>query len=183
MSRVGRQPIPIPEKVKVAVQGNLCLVEGPGGKLTRSFDPGLEVVVGKAIEVKRHGESREIRSLHGLTRNLIRNMVEGVSHGFKKELEISGVGYRAEVKGKDLSMTLGFSHPVLFPIPDGIKIHVDKQVRLEISGASRELVGETAARIRKLRLPEPYKGKGIKYAGEVIQRKVGKAAVAAGGGK
>ncbi len=184
MSRVGKQPIKIPEKVKVALAEGSVRVEGPLGKLERIVDPCLTVEVKEGqIFIKRREETGLVRCRQGLYRNLIRNMVDGVSAGFKKELEINGVGYRAEVKGETLNLTLGFSHLIEFPIPPGIKIQVDKQVRLVLSGFSKELVGETAAKIRKLRPPEPYKGKGIKYASEVIRRKVGKAAVASGGGK
>lgn len=184
MSRIGKQPIKIPEKVKVLVQGDKVLVEGPLGKMDQALDPFTTVVLKDAVlTVSPKEEDRESKMRQGLMRSLIRNMVEGVTQGFKKELEINGIGYRAEVKGNLLNMTLGFSHPVEFPIPQGIKIQVDKQVKLQVSGVSKALVGETTARIRKLRPPEPYKGKGIKYVDEVIVRKVGKAVVGAGGGK
>jgi large subunit ribosomal protein L6 len=184
MSRIGKQPIPVPGKVKAAVVGDRLLVEGPLGKLEQLLDPSVEVVQENSVlHVRSKGQDREARARHGLMRSLIQNMVEGVTKGYDKELEITGVGYRAEVKGEQLNLTLGFSHPVVFSIPTGIKIQVEKQVRLKISGASKGLVGETAAEIRKLRLPEPYKGKGIKYADEIIKKKVGKAAVGAGGGK
>ena len=184
MSRVGKMPIKIPEKVKIVFEGGRVRAEGPLGKLEISMDPILEVkVVDGSVVISRKDETIQARCRHGLIRNLIRNAVEGVSQGYKRELDINGVGFRAEVKGSSLLMTLGYSHPVEFPIPAGIKIAVDKQTHLIISGFAKDLVGETAARIRKLRSPEPYKGKGIKYSDEVIRRKVGKSAVASGGGK
>lgn len=184
MSRIGKQPISVPEKVKVNLKEQQIFVEGPLGKLEKRIDPLVEVFLEQGkILVKPRDVSTEARARHGMMRNLICNMVAGVTEGFKKELEIKGVGYKAEVKGAVLNLSLGFSHPVEFPIPTGIKIHVEKQVNLQVSGSSRELVGETAARIRKIRPPEPYKGKGIKYQDEIIRRKVGKAAVGSGGGK
>ncbi|MBI4367294.1 MAG: 50S ribosomal protein L6 [Deltaproteobacteria bacterium] len=182
MSRTGKKPIPIPDKVTVVVQDETVAVRGPGGSLQRRVHPLVAVAVdGKIVHVKRSDESRLARSVHGLTRTLVANMVQGVTEGFRRELDIIGVGYRAELKGKDLQLALGYSHPVLFPIPDGITIHVDKQTHVVVSGADKELVGETAARIRRLRLPEPYNGKGVRYADEVIKRKVGKAAAGATG--
>lgn len=184
MSRIGKMPIKVPEKVKVNLNKDSLHAEGPLGKMDVLLDPLLEVVVADGtITVKRREDDAESRSRQGLIRNLIRNAVDGVSHGFKRELDITGVGFRAEVKGNSLNMTLGYSHPVEFLIPTGIKIAVDKQTHLIISGFSKHLVGETAARVRKLRGPEPYKGKGIRYSDEVIRRKVGKSAVASGGGK
>lgn len=184
MSRIGKLPVKIPEKVKTNLLGPLFQVEGPLGRLSVAVDPLLEVTIAEGIIlVKRREESREARARQGLIRNLIRNAVDGVSLGFKKDLDITGVGFKAEVKGGVLQMSLGFSHPVAYPIPEGIKIAVDKLTHLTVTGVSKELVGETAARIRKLKKPEPYKGKGIRYSDEVIRRKVGKAAVASGGGK
>lgn len=184
MSRVGKLPVKVPDKVKVALQGNLFSASGPLGNQEVPVDPLLEVqVVEGSILVKRREETAEARCRQGLIRNLIRNAVEGVSQGYKKELDITGVGFRAEVKGTLLQLALGFSHPVEFPIPNGIKIAVDKQTHLTITGVSKQCVGETAAQIRRLRKPEPYKGKGIRYSEEVIKKKVGKAAVASGGGK
>ena len=184
MSRVGKLPIKVPEKVKVALDPSLFRAEGPLGKLEVSLDPMVTVEIKDGVHsVKRREETALGRCRHGLIRNLIRNAVEGVSQGYKRELDIIGVGFRAEVKGSSLMMALGFSHPVDFPIPTGIKIAVEKQTHLTVSGASKQLVGETSARIRKLRLPEPYKGKGVRYSNEVIRRKVGKSAVASGGGK
>ena len=184
MSRTGKLPIKIADKVKVRVDGNLLYSEGPLGKIQVALDPLVEVVIEKdAILVKRREETAAGRCRQGLIRNLIRNAVEGVSQGYKKELDIIGVGFRAEVKGTSLVMALGFSHPVDFPIPKEIKILVEKQTHLTISGSSKQLVGEIAAQIRKLRPPEPYKGKGVRYSNEHIQKKVGKSAVASGGGK
>src|SRR3989338_94014 len=184
MSRVGKLPVKVPDKVKVALEGGVFHAEGPLGKIALPVDPLIEVsVVEGTITAKRREESPLARCRQGLIRNLIRNAVEGVSQGYRKDLDITGVGFRAEVKGTHLHLTLGYSHPVEFPIPAGIKIAVDKQTHLSVAGFSKELVGETAARIRKLRKPEPYKGKGIRYSDEVIRRKVGKAAVASGGGK
>lgn len=187
MSRTGKKPVVLPEKVK-AYTGEGCLfVEGPLGKSRVVENPRLEVSLSAGqIVIKRRDESREAGEAHGMFRSLVQNMVYGVSAGFKKNLEIEGLGYRAEVKGSALHMTLGFSHPVFFAIPQGIKIAVEKQTRLTITGNDKILVGQVAADIRSLRPPEPYKGKGIRYEGEVIERKVGKAAATAGatgGGK
>ncbi len=177
-------PIKVPEKVKAHVVGGTFQAEGPLGKTEVPLDPMIEVkVTDGSIILQRREETRDGRSRHGLMRNLVRNAVEGVSQGYKKELDIQGVGFRAEVKGPHLHLALGFSHPIDFPIPQGIKIGVEKQVHLTVSGISKELVGETSARIRRLREPEPYKGKGIRYSDEVVRRKVGKAAATAGGGK
>lgn len=177
MSRIGKAPIQLPEKVSVLVQGEQIQVKGPLGTLTTPLLPQIHVETKEGhVFVQRKVDEKRIRSQHGLIRNLIYNMVIGVSGGYRKNLEINGVGYRAEVKGKDLVLTLGFSHPVTFSIPEGIKIQVNKQTALTIEGIDKQLVGETAARIRQLRPPEPYKGKGIKYTEEIIQRKAGKAA-------
>ena len=183
MSRIGKMPIVIPEKVKVDVESNACSVTGPLGTLQVALDLYVEVAVieGKVVCKEKTGPSGIVGARHGLMRNLLCNAVEGVSKGFKRDLEINGVGYKAEVKGNLLVLNLGFSHPIDFPIPQGIKVVVDKQIRLAISGASKELVGEVASKIRKLKKPEPYKGKGVKYSDEVIIRKVGKSAVASGG--
>lgn len=184
MSRVGKMPIKIPDKVKVILEEKRVRAEGPLGKMEVALDPLLDVkITDGTLVVSRKDESIGARCRHGLIRNLIRNAVEGVSQGYKRELDITGVGFRAEVKGANLVMTLGYSHSVEFPIPQGIKIAVEKLTHLTISGFAKDVVGETAACIRKLRLPEPYKGKGIRYSDEVIRRKVGKSAVASGGGK
>lgn len=180
MSRIGKQHIPVPTGVNVAVQSGSVQVKGPKGTLSAKLGPLVDVKVeGQTIAVDRRDDSRESRSAHGLTRQLVANMVHGVSTGFQRVLEINGVGYRAESKGKAIQLALGYSHPILFPLPDGVQAKVDKQVVITLEGADRQLLGEVAAAIRKLRPPEPYKGKGIKYAEERIRRKAGKAVGAA----
>lgn len=182
MSRIGKLPITIPSGVKVAVDNQSVRLEGPKGKLQSTIPTGVAVRVdGNIVRVERTSDERKIRSLHGLTRKLIANMTQGVSQGFSRILDINGVGYRAEVKGQEIHMTLGYSHPVVFPLPAGVSASVERQVVITLSGADRQVVGETAAKIRSLRPPEPYKGKGIKYREEVIQRKAGKAVGSAGG--
>lgn len=184
MSRIGKKAIAIPEKVTVKVTDGEIMVQGPLGVLKRAIPTGIMVAVeGKEVKVNRADDSMGNRALHGMFRTLVANMVEGATTGFKRELDIIGVGYRAEVKGKELHMTLGFSHPVVIPFPEGITMKVDQLTHVTISGANRELVGETAAKLRKLRAPEPYKGKGIRYTGEYVRRKVGKAAAGATGAK
>jgi len=182
MSRVGKLPIPVPAGVKVHVSDGLVRVEGPKGKLERRVVPDVTVAVeGGTVVVKRTDDSRRGRSLHGLTQRLVGNMVAGVSKGFTRVLEINGVGYRAEARGKVLYLTLGYSHPIAFQLPPGISAKVDRQVVVTLEGPDRELLGQTLAAIRELRPPEPYKGKGVKYAEETIRRKAGKAA--AGGAR
>ncbi len=177
MSRVGKQPVVLPKGVKASVNDGTLTVEGPKGKLTIHLEEMIEAsIADEKITCLLKGDHPSGGALHGLTRSLVANMVQGVHEGYKRELEINGVGYRANVKGKDLELLLGFSHPVLYPIPEGITISVEKQTRITILGADLRLVGQTAAELRALRKPEPYKGKGIKYAGEVIRRKAGKAA-------
>jgi large subunit ribosomal protein L6 len=184
MSRVGKKPVVIPEKVKVSLKEGHVLVEGPLGKLSRIFSPEAKVEVkDKEVLVTRQDDEPKSRALHGLTRALIQNMVTGVSVGFTKELDIQGVGYRAEVKGSHLNLSLGFSHPMEFPIPEGIKIRVDKLTHVVITGYDKIQVGQIAADIRKIRPPEPYKGKGVRYSNEVVKRKAGKAAAGSAGGK
>jgi large subunit ribosomal protein L6 len=180
MSRVGKMPVKIPEKVKVSVAGTVVKVEGPKGKMSFPFNPRMAVAVDKSeVKVTRPDETRESRSLHGLTRTLVKNAVEGVVKGYERGLEISGVGFKAEVKGKAIHFTLGFSHPVVFPLPEGIAAEVDpKQTKLTLKGVDKHLLGLTAAKVRALRPPEPYKGKGIKYAEETIRRKEGKTGAA-----
>lgn len=174
----------IPEKVKVSLKEGHVLVEGPLGKLSRIFSPETKVEVkDKEVLVTRQDDEPKSRALHGLTRALIQNMVTGVSVGFTKELDIQGVGYRAEVKGSHLNLSLGFSHPMEFPIPEGIKIRVDKLTHVVITGYDKIQVGQIAADIRKIRPPEPYKGKGVRYSNEVVKRKAGKAAAGSAGGK
>jgi large subunit ribosomal protein L6 len=183
MSRIGKLPVLIPDKVKVQVTDGLVRVEGPKGHLQHQLPPGIKVeVAGAALHVLRENETRNTRSLHGLTQRLVANMVQGVHSGFAQTLEIVGVGYRAESRGQALHLSLGYSHPILFQLPPGIQARVDKQTTITLEGIDRQVLGETAATIRRLRPPEPYKGKGIKYANEVLRRKAGKAAGAAGAG-
>jgi len=176
MSRVGRMPVKVPEKVKVSVDGNLVKVEGPKGKMSFPFNPRVAVAVEKGeVKVTRPDETRLSKGLHGLTRTLVKNAVEGVVKGYEKNLEISGVGFKAEVKGKNVHFTLGFSHPVVFNLPEGITAEVDaKQTKIALRGVDKHLLGLTAAKIRDLRPPEPYKGKGVRYLGEKIRSKAGK---------
>ena len=182
MSRIGKLPITIPPGVKVAIDANALRLEGPKGKLQAELPSGVNVRVdGNVVRVERQAEDRKVRALHGLTRKLIANMTQGVSQGFTRVLDINGVGYRAEVRGQEIHMTLGYSHPVVFPLPVGVSAAVERQVIITLSGADRQVLGETAAKIRGLRPPEPYKGKGIKYREEVIKRKAGKAVGSAGG--
>jgi large subunit ribosomal protein L6 len=181
VSRIGKLPITIPSGVKVAIDSNGVRLEGPRGKLASPIPAGVAVKVdGNVVRVERASDERRLRSLHGLTRKLIANMTQGVSQGFSRILDINGVGYRAEVKGQEIHMTLGYSHPVVFPLPTGVSASVERQIIITLTGADRQLIGETAAKIRSLRPPEPYKGKGIKYREEHIQRKAGKA-VGSGG--
>ena len=182
MSRIGKLPVTIPLGVKVDLDTNGLRLEGPKGKLQTALPGGLGVKVeGNLLRVERQSEDRRVRALHGLTRKLIANMTQGVSQGFTRVLDINGVGYRAEVKGQEIHMTLGYSHPVVFPLPAGVSASVERQVIITLSGADRQVLGESAAKIRSLRPPEPYKGKGIKYREEVIKRKAGKAVGSAGG--
>ncbi len=182
MSRVGKIPVKIPDKVKVSVDSaaSLVKIEGPKGKMSFLYNPQVKVEVGKGeVTVSRPDETRLSKGLHGLTRTLVKNAVEGVVKGYERNLEINGVGFKAELKGKELHFTLGFSHPVVFKLPDGITAEVDaKQTKLAVRGVDKHLLGLTAAKIRALRPPEPYKGKGIKYAGEQIRRKEGKTGAA-----
>lgn len=178
MSRIGKQPVSIPEKVEVKIANGLVDVKGPKGSLKLTLPKQVNVeVADKAVNVSRKGEDRISRSMHGLSRNLIANMIKGVSTGFTKELDINGVGYRAEVKGKELHMALGYSHPVIYALPEGITAEVDaKRTKITLSGIDKQLLGNTAAKVRSFRPPEPYRGKGIKYATETIRRKEGKSA-------
>lgn len=176
MSRIGRMPIDVPSGVDVKISGNHITVKGPKGTLERDFHSAMSVALdGNVINVSRPSEEKEHKSLHGLTRTLVANMVEGVTKGFSKELEINGVGYRAAKQGKDLVMNLGFSHQVVFSEIDGISIEVPAPNKIIISGPDKQKVGQFAAEVREKRPPEPYKGKGIKYVNEYIQRKEGKA--------
>lgn len=175
MSRIGKRPITIPAKVTVAIDGRKVTVKGPKGELFREIPDGVVIVQeNDTIVVTRKDESRVARERHGLCRTLIANMVQGVVDGFQTKLEIQGVGYRAQVQGKNLNMNMGFSHPVIIEPPDGIQFAVENNVNVTVSGINKEVVGNTAARIRAVRPPEPYKGKGIRYAGELVRRKAGK---------
>ena len=175
MSRVGKKGIPIPEKTTIEYKNREITVKGLKGTLARTIHPSVDLSIDeKIISVTIEQEDRKTRALQGLTRSLISNMVIGVSKGFERVLEINGIGYRAEMKGKSIVLNLGYSHPIDFLLPDGIDATVDKNNVIKISGIDKEKVGQTAASIRKLRKPEPYKGKGIKYADEYIQRKAGK---------
>ncbi len=178
MSRIGRKPIIIPQKVDVKIgKNNTVTVKGTKGELTRTFSPDMTIKIdGGQVIISRPTDQRHHRALHGLTRALLANMVTGVSQGYVKELEMTGVGYRAVMKGKALDLSLGFSHPVVIEPPEGISFEVEKGGRaFHVKGIDKELVGEVAAKIRALRPPEPYKGKGISYRGEYIRRKAGKA--------
>ena len=177
MSRIGKQPVTVPAGVDVKIDGHVVTVKGAKGELTREFNPMMTIKQeGSDIIVTRPDDSREARSLHGLTRTLIHNMVIGVSEGYSKKLELVGVGYRAALKGKNLEMQLGYSHPVVVEPPEGIEFEVPTQTEIFVKGISKEKVGQVAADVRKWRAPEPYKGKGIRYSGEHIRRKLGKAA-------
>ena len=176
MSRIGRLPVPIPSGVDVAIDGQAVTVKGPKGTLALNVAEPIAVVQeDSVIRVTRPSDEGKIRALHGLSRTLIANMVTGVTQGFSKTLEIVGVGYRVQAKGADLEFSLGYSHPVLVTPPEGITFRVETPTRSVVEGIDKQLVGETAARIRKLRKPDPYKAKGVRYQGEVIRRKVGKA--------
>ena len=177
MSRIGKKPIPVPTSVTVSVEPQLVRVNGPKGELTERIPRDITVAQeGEELIVKRPTDRGEHRALHGLTRSLVANMVEGVTDGYTRTLEIHGVGYRAQLKGKALELSLGFSHPVSIPAPDGIEFEVPQPTRVIVKGISKQQVGEIAATIRKQRRPEPYKGKGIRYEGEHVPRKVGKRA-------
>jgi len=177
MSRIGRQPIPLPAGVTVAIEPETVRVNGPKGALSERIHKDIEVTQdGEQLVVSRPTDRGEHRALHGLTRSLVANMVHGVTTGYEKRLEIQGVGYRAQLKGKNLELAVGFSHPVGVAAPEGIEFEVPQPTRVVVKGISKQLVGETAAIIRKQRPPEPYKGKGIRYEGEHVPRKVGKRA-------
>lgn len=177
MSRIGKQPIPVPAGVEVTVAGSDVTVKGPKGILHQTFNSDMKIELNEGVLlVSRPSDERQHRALHGLTRTLIANMVDGVSQGFKKELEIVGVGYRAALKGSDLDLSLGFSHPVIVAPEDGITFEVPAPTKITVRGIDKQRVGQVAAEIRKIRPPEPYKGKGVRYAGEHVRRKLGKAA-------
>jgi large subunit ribosomal protein L6 len=176
MSRVGKMPIPIPQGVEVRIERSHVSVKGPKGELSRELNPEMKIeqTDGQVI-VTRPSEQPRHRAMHGLTRTLIANMVAGVSSGFTKTLELQGVGYRAQMQGRDLVLAVGYSHPVQVPPPEGIEFAVEGTSKITVSGINREHVGQAAADVRKIRLPEPYKGKGIRYTGEYVRRKAGKA--------
>jgi ribosomal protein L6, bacterial type len=177
VSRIGKQPIPVPSGVEVKIEGSTVTVTGPKGSLTQTFNEDMTVALEEGVlSVSRPSDERHHRSLHGLTRTLLSNMVVGVSEGFHKNLEIVGVGYRAELKGSDIQLALGFSHPVLVKAPDGITFEVPAPTRITVRGIDKQRVGQVAAEIRKWRKPEPYKGKGVRYEGEHVRRKLGKTA-------
>lgn len=181
MSRVGRKPIDIVSGVKIQKDGQSLKVVGPKGEMNASIHPDITVEVKEQqVLLSRHSDVKEHRALHGLWRALIQNMIKGVTDGYSKKMELVGVGYRAELKGKKLQLLLGYSHPILFQPPDGVKLEVPIQTNITVSGIDKQLVGQVAAKIRSFRPPEPYKGKGIKYEGEYIRRKAGKAAAASG---
>ncbi len=185
MSRIGKKPITVPSGVTVTVnEGNLVTVKGPKGSLTQQLPSDITInQVDGSLNVERQSDEKQHRALHGLTRALLNNMVIGTSTGFQKVLEINGVGYRAQKTGKNLTMSLGFSHPVIVEAPDGITLDVGERNTVIVSGMDKQVVGEIAANIRGLRPPEPYKGKGIKYSTETIRRKAGKAGKTGKGGK
>ena len=177
MSRIGKQPIAVPEGVQVQIEPEIVRINGPRGELAERKDRDISVEQEDgSLVVKRPTDRKEHRALHGLTRSLIANMIEGVTSGFEKRLEIQGVGYRAALKGKTIELSVGYSHPVQIDAPDGIEFEVPQPTQVIVRGNSKQAVGEIAAQIRKVRPPEPYKGKGIRYVGEYVQRKVGKRA-------
>ena len=177
MSSIGKAPIPVPSGVEVSISGHQVAVKGPNGELDLQIPGDISVRQdGEEIVVERPNDERQNRAMHGLTRSLVNNMVVGVSEGFTKELQIVGVGYRAAPKGTDIELQLGFSHPVIVKAPDGIKFDVPEPTRIIVSGADKQAVGQVAADIRSYRKPEPYKGKGVRYVGEYVARKAGKAA-------
>jgi large subunit ribosomal protein L6 len=177
MSRIGNKPVVFTDKVKVNLEGRLLKVEGPKGKLQFTLPEGITAKLeDKTLHLARKGDNREMKALHGLARALAQNMVKGVTEGYQKKLEIQGVGFKANVQGSNLNLNLGFSHPILFPIPKDIKILVTENTQIQIDGPDKQVVGEVAASIRRYYPPEPYKGKGIRYAGEQVRRKVGKTA-------
>ena len=177
MSRIGRKPIAIPSGVTVSVDGSTVKVKGPKGELSRTFEPSMKIrIENNEVLVERPSDEKRERALHGLTRALVANMVTGVTEGFKKTLEIVGVGYRAEKKGKDLMVSVGYSHPVKYPEPAGITLSTPAPTTIVIEGIDKQKVGQVAAELREFRPPEPYKGKGIRYQGEQVRRKAGKTA-------
>jgi large subunit ribosomal protein L6 len=177
MSRVGRKPVPIPGEVSVKIEGSRITVTGPKGELSQTTHPSMKVELAEGeLVVSRPSDIKFHKSLHGLTRSLIANMVTGVTSGYEKSLEIQGIGYKAVLSGKKLQLSLGLSHPVLLSLPDGIGVKLDGPSKIRISGIDKQLVGQVAAKIRSFRPPEPYKGKGIRYEGEMVRKKAGKTA-------
>jgi large subunit ribosomal protein L6 len=177
MSRIGKKPISIPNGVKINVSNGTVSADGPKGKLSQPVPSGLKASLeNNVLTISRDSDDRRLRALHGLTRALVANMVTGVKDGFERKLDIVGIGYRAQMQGKAIQLALGYSHPVIFPLPEGITAEIERQVAITLRGADKALLGETAAKLRSLRKPDPYKGKGIKYSDEVIRRKVGKKA-------
>jgi len=177
MSRIGRKPVSIPQGVKIQIEDGTVRAEGPKGKLMQPVPAGLSAKLeNDQLLISRSGDDRKMRALHGLARALVANMVTGVKDGFERKLDIVGIGYRAQLQGRVIQLALGYSHPVIFPLPEGITAEIDRQVSITLRGADKALLGQTAAKLRSLREPDPYKGKGIKYSDEVIRRKVGKKA-------
>ena len=180
MSRIGRKPVPLPKGVTAQVTGRTLLIKGPKGEITRTFHPTMAITVEEnAVIVRRPSDEHFHKALHGLSRTLVANMVAGVTDGFRKQLEIQGVGYKAEVRPFGLQLVVGFSHPVKYEAPTGVKLSVESNTIVKIEGVDKEMVGQVAAEIRSIRPPEPYKGKGIRYVGEQVRRKAGKTAQAA----
>jgi large subunit ribosomal protein L6 len=177
MSRIGKQPIVVPQGVKVQIDDGTIRAEGPKGKLSQPVPSGLTATLeNDRLVIAREGDDRNVRAIHGLTRALVANMVHGVKDGFERKLEIVGIGYRAQLQGRNIQLALGYSHPIIFPLPETITADIERQVSITLRGPDKALLGETAAKLRSLRKPDPYKGKGIKYSDEVIRRKVGKKA-------
>jgi large subunit ribosomal protein L6 len=177
MSRIGRKPVSIPQGVKLNLDGAVVRAEGPKGKLSQPIPAGLSAKIeNNQLVISRSGEDRKVRALHGLARALMFNMVTGVKDGFERKLEIVGIGYRAQLQGRAIQLALGYSHPVIFPLPEGVTAEIDRQVSITLRGADKAVLGQTAAKLRALREPDPYKGKGIRYANEVVRKKVGKKA-------
>ncbi|MDP1570738.1 MAG: 50S ribosomal protein L6 [Vicinamibacterales bacterium] len=175
MSRIGKKPIPIPKGVTVKVDGPVVDVKGPKGQMRQAVPPGILIAVEDGTVVaRRESEARELGKFHGLARSLVANAVLGVAEGWKRELDIVGVGYRAEVKGKQVHLALGYSHPVVFDVPTGIEVAIEKQTHITVTGVDRQLVGQVAANLRRLRKPDPYQQKGVRYTGEVLKKKAGK---------
>jgi large subunit ribosomal protein L6 len=175
MSRIGKKPIPIPKGVTVTVDGAVVDVKGPKGQMRQPVPPGITIAVEDGTVVARpDGEARALGKFHGLARSLVANAVLGVAEGWKRELDIVGVGYRAELKGRQVHLALGYSHPIVFDVPAGIEVAIDKQTHITVTGVDRQLVGQVAANLRRLRRPDPYQQKGVRYTGEVLKKKAGK---------